>query len=141
MYDFRSTELPEFRTWSQGFQPPAGTFAYISQNVSVAAAAVVTELFFPELVSVRGCVLLVSRYEPSNFEEWWDRAEGNCQSVECAMNHIHLWDLFESTGEAEEHALVALAHRFLAQLGGSSLSRPNIRGEHHRRVRADGRNV
>jgi len=108
---FRASDLPEFRAWSQKFDPPADVDAYISQNVGVTAAVAISEIFFPQLIEVRGCILLAHRYQHSNFEDWWTRTAGNRNEIERALNHVHLWDLFEPTGEQEEDALVELARR------------------------------
>ena len=111
MSDIRADELPEFRAWSESFEPPADTSAYIAQNVGITAATVLSELFFPQLTKVRDCVVLASRYEPSNFDEWWESTAGDRVAIERAINHVHLWDLFEASGEAEERALEVLARR------------------------------
>jgi hypothetical protein len=109
--EIRAEELPKFRAWSEQFEPPADTSAYIAQEVSVTGATVLSELFFPELVEVQDCVLLATRYEPSNFDGWWERTGGDHTAIERVLNHLHLWDLFEPSGEEEERALDVLSRK------------------------------
>lgn len=111
MSDIRADQLPEFRTWSEQFEPPADTSAYLAREVSITAATILSELFFPELVNVRGCVLLSSSYESSNFEDWWQQMAGDQAAVERVLNHLHLWDIFEPSNDSEEQALDVLAQR------------------------------
>jgi hypothetical protein len=109
--DIRAEQLPAFRAWSERFDPPTDRLGYLTHEVSVTTATVVSELFFPELVEVRGCVLLADGYEPANFEAWWSRTGGDRTAIERTLNHLHLWDLFDPADEPEERALDVLARR------------------------------
>jgi hypothetical protein len=111
LIDIRADELPEFRAWSERFEPPADTSVYITQNIGITTAMVLSELFFPELTKVRDCILLLSHYEPSNFDKWWASTAGDRVAVERVINHVHLWDLFEPTDEPEKRALEVLSRR------------------------------
>jgi hypothetical protein len=111
MSDFTAADLPEFRRWSEQFTPPMDTHDYVVHNVSVTSAAILSDLFFPRMIFVRGCILLADKYEESNFEEWWSTLGGSTEDVERVINHLHLWDLFEPDGPIEEQALELLAHR------------------------------
>jgi len=109
--EFHSNDLPEFRAWREALEPPGDAVSFVAQHVSVTAAYLLAEVFFPELVEVHGCILLAKSYEPANFEDWWERSDGDCAAVERALNHLHLWDIFEPEGDAEERALGKLAQR------------------------------
>jgi hypothetical protein len=109
--EFHAADLPAFQEWSQNFQPPADVGAYLGEHLSVTTASLFTELLFPHMVLVRNCVILASRYEPENFERWWASTGGDHNAVERALNHIHLWDIFEPNGDPEERALEELASR------------------------------
>lgn len=111
MNDFRAADLPAFQSWSRSYQPPADANAYLGEHLSVTTASLFTELLFPRMVLVRGCVILASRYEPENFERWWASTGGDHSAVERAINHIHLWDVFEPDNDFEERALEQLAGR------------------------------
>jgi hypothetical protein len=83
----------------------------MSLKVGITGATIVSELFFPELIEVRGCILLASGYEQANFDEWWETTAGDHIAIERVINHLHLWDLFEPSGEPEERALEVMARR------------------------------
>jgi len=109
--EFDSHDLPAFRVWREEFQPPPDGNAYLAEHLSVTAATLFAELMSPDLVLVQGCVILGARYTPDNFEQWWSSEEGNVASIERALNHLHLWDIFEPAGAVEERAVEALAVR------------------------------
>lgn len=111
MTEFDSDDLPAFREWRSGFQPPPDSLAYLAEHLSVASAFILAKLLAPDFALERGCVILKDRYTPENFEQWWSSEAGNTVSIERALNHLHLWDVFEPEGEVEERALEALAVR------------------------------
>ena len=111
MSDFKPDDLPVFRSWSQQFDPPADVTAYLAKHLTVTAAVVFSELLFPRFIEVRGCVILASRYVRANFEDWWERTGGDRAAVECSLNHVHLWDLFDPADGPEGRALEVLAER------------------------------
>lgn len=111
MTEFDSDDLPAFREWRSGFQPPPDSLAYLAEHLSVASAFLMAELLAPDLVLERGCVIIKDRYTPENFEQWWSSEAGNTVSIERALNHLHLWDVFEPECEVEERALGSLATR------------------------------
>lgn len=111
MTEFDAEELPAFRTWRSGFQPPPDAYAYMAEHLDVTSAFFFARLLAPDLVLERGCVILKDRYSPENFEQWWSSEAGNTESIERALNHLHLWDVFEPEGQAEELALEVLAVR------------------------------
>ena len=61
---------------------------------AAALVAPFSSLFWPRFVEHRGCVLLVERFDPQNFERWWEELDGDHARVERVINHVHLWDLF-----------------------------------------------
>lgn len=67
------------------------------------------ELMFPKFIQVRNCIVLRDRHEKENFEQWWTSEGGNSSAVEKALNRLHLWDMFEPSGIAEERGIEALA--------------------------------
>jgi len=109
--EFDYNDLPAFRGWRSGFQPAPDAFAYLAEHLKVASAFLFARLMAPDLVIERGCVILKDRYNPENFEQWWSSEAGDTAAIERALNHLHLWDIFEPEGEVEERALEALATR------------------------------
>lgn len=47
----------------------------------------------------RGCVLLEEHYDERNLEGWWHKLEGDGPAIEAVINHLHLWDVFDSGAE------------------------------------------
>jgi hypothetical protein len=90
MNEFQAADLPAFQEWSRGFQPHADERAYLGEHLSVTTASLFAELLFPDMVLVRDSVMLASRYQPSNFENWWTSTGGDQSAVERALNRIHL---------------------------------------------------
>lgn len=109
MTEFIDDDLPAVQQWRSSFEPPADAVSYLAEHLDVSAALLFARLLAPEFVLERGCVILRCNYSVDSFEHWWSAAEGNTTSVEYALNHLHLWDLFEPDGAAEERALELLA--------------------------------
>jgi len=63
MSEFRSSDLPAFQERSQKFTPPMDSRDYIVHNIDVTAAAILSDLFYPELVIVRDCLLMADQYQ------------------------------------------------------------------------------
>jgi hypothetical protein len=102
--------LPEARSWSEGFGGRLGVLDFISNKLTIATALALATVLWPEFVEARGCVLWSERYEPDNFQEWWDKLGGNRQAIESTINHLHLWDVFDAGEDpTAEEALEALA--------------------------------
>jgi hypothetical protein len=70
-------------------------------------AAELARLLHPDLIEVRGCVLLPWAYEAANFEGWWERLNGDRARIEGVLNHLHLWDVFDA--EIEDAKLREMA--------------------------------
>ena len=85
--------------------------AYLSQNVSPQAASFFTDLFFPQLVMVRGCMLRSLAYNPEFFEQWWVHFDGDTEGVESMINHLHLWEVFALEDGKEYPELDSVALR------------------------------
>lgn len=102
-------DLREFREWRSSFEPEPDAHAYLSQHLDISSAVLFARLLSPELVLVRGCVILKDSYSPENFEHWWQTEGGDTVRIEAVINHLHLWDLFEPNGDEDERALESLA--------------------------------
>lgn len=102
--------LRAFREWRSEFQPEPDAHAYLSQHLDISSAVIFARLLAPELVLVRGCVILKDAYDPENFERWWQTVNGDTVRIEAVLNHLHLWDVFEPDGEEDERALESLAN-------------------------------
>ncbi|WP_181770925.1 hypothetical protein [Amycolatopsis pittospori] len=112
--------LPQVDAWCADL----GSFdlrTFMLSNVSIAEACSVIALMSPGFVEYRGCIFLDFVFDASGVDAWIDRFDGVEQSVESAVNHVHLWDFFSPKSEAENDALVELAHRMVESWKSSAL--------------------
>jgi hypothetical protein len=90
-----ATLIPGFPAWPPGTGPSVNRlWGYLSNFADIGVGAVASTLFWPDLVVVRGCVILAEHYEPANFDQWWQQLSGDCAAVERVLNHVHLYDVF-----------------------------------------------
>lgn len=80
----------------------SGIMSYLDQGGSFAHAFSALWLSSPELIEIRGCVLIRERYRPANFEHWWTQVDGNTRLIEELLNRIHMYDLFMGQDASEE---------------------------------------
>ncbi len=111
MSELDLNDLPDYRAWRANYDPKPGIDAYLSEHLSVTAAAFLAQLLAPEFKLVRDCVLVSQRFDQANFDEWWERQKGDVPAIESVVNHLHLWDIFEPSGDAENRALDWLASK------------------------------
>ena len=67
--------LPGVRQWWGNDEADNGL--YLRHGMGLTPAAVMSELFTPAFVEVRGCVLLRHRFSERNFLTWWDKLDGD----------------------------------------------------------------
>jgi hypothetical protein len=91
--------LPRAVKWKASRGGNAGLCEFLSDEAGATLALAFAALFWPRFVESRGCVLLAERYDEANFDEWWRRTNGSCRQIEAALNHLHLWDLFDPAEE------------------------------------------
>lgn len=109
MTDFNANDLPDLVEWRSAFDPPPDGTAFLASHLSISSALLFAELMNPTFILVEDCVVLATRYSPENFAEWRMASGGSSSSIERALNHFHLWDMFEPMLELEEQAVERLA--------------------------------
>lgn len=102
--------LPELQEWVVG-DDGYHLQGFMSANVRVAEAVALTDLYWPRFVEYRGCAFLAFKYDRSGVDVWFDHLSGDTVAIEAVVNHVHLWDHFTMTSEAERGALPELARR------------------------------
>jgi hypothetical protein len=104
-------ELREAAAWRESYGGSPGLLDFVGVRVGLAGALAVAKILRPDLVEVRGCVLLRERFNESTFDDWWRQLDGAVPAIESVLNHVHLWDLFEVDAEDTlvEPALADLA--------------------------------
>jgi hypothetical protein len=110
-------ELPEPAQWRAGFGGTPGLFDFVSTHASLALALAITRVSWPRFTVVRECVVIAERYDPTTFEQWWVRLDGDVGAIERVVNHLHLWDLFD---DESDDSRVEQAFREMAQLVAAS---------------------
>ncbi|MGE3540683.1 MAG: hypothetical protein AB7N91_24990 [Candidatus Tectimicrobiota bacterium] len=108
---FEPSQLPKVQRWLAGQGEGVWDFLSICGGAELAIAF--STLYWPEFIDVEGCVLLRERYEAANFQEWWEKLNGDMSKIEAVINHVHLWDLFVLDENVPDKALEDLA-RILA---------------------------
>jgi hypothetical protein len=101
--------LPAIAEWAAAFDPPMDLGGYIGNEVSIAQAVAVVSLIFPALTRVGDGVFLSDQYSEETHQQWATELGGDSSRIEEMLNHLHLWDFFTPTTDAEEQALAALA--------------------------------
>ena len=111
MTDIRARDLPVFQDWSRQFVPPTTPSAYLVHKTTLLSAMLMTELIFPRLIEVRGCVVREDKYEEANFNSWFATLKGDVEQVERIINYFPTLLWFDPADEVEERALGTLADR------------------------------
>jgi hypothetical protein len=111
MNEVRSTDLPSYQRWSDQFLSPVPPSGYLLYETSLISAMVVSELIFPQLIEVRGCVVRAEKYHEQVFNQWCDTFHGDLEQIERITNFQPMRDYFRTEDEIEERALVTLAER------------------------------
>jgi hypothetical protein len=112
------SKLPQLEGWMTGTDFDPRTF--ILSTTTVAEAAAISLLFWPEFVEYRGCVFLKFVFDEQAVENWFNELKGDGRAVESVTNHVHLWDVFAAKSHAENRVLAGLASR-LAEMWYSAL--------------------
>ncbi|MEO5745035.1 MAG: hypothetical protein ABIQ53_10685, partial [Terracoccus sp.] len=108
-FDFYSIDGIDI--WTKDSPPPETAAVYVSQRVSLAAVAAVTDLLCPRFVDLEGAVLLESSADLKSFQSWKEYFDGDLRAVEAMLNHEHVWDMFTYDDETNEAALEIVAER------------------------------
>lgn len=81
-----------------------------------------TELVWPDLIEVQGCVVRRRSYSPETFATWWDRYGAEPWRIEAVLNEVHLYDRVSEFEPADMARLEGVAER-IAEAWASALAR------------------
>lgn len=102
--------LPQLSEWVTGDEADGYHIqGFMSAHVTVAEAAALADLYWPNFVEYRDCVFLGFKFDRKSVDEWYVRLQGDVRAIESVVNHVHLWDYFVITLQSEYEALPALA--------------------------------
>lgn len=118
---FDPMNLPRAARWRASFSGSPGLLEFLGEQGGATLALAFASLFWPSFIEVRGCVILEERYDGRNFEEWWQKLGGNCSDVEAAVNHVHLWDVFDPDDEDVPDEALAYIGEILARTWSCAL--------------------
>ncbi len=91
--------LPALRRWRSENNPSLDAWDFLREAGGLQMCLAFSHLFWPSFVLIKGCVLLERRYEPKNFEKWWQELKGDRKRIESVINHVHLYVLFPADPE------------------------------------------
>lgn len=130
MTEFDATRLADFVAWSRAWEPPLTELDFVAAHVSITSATLFTQIMFPDLLCVRGCLIVRRHYKPEFFEQWWEQSGGNLREVERNVNRMYLWHHFEPEGPEQEAAVAYLASKIaLSWRLQATLAFPDIEWE------------
>ena len=96
---FDPLALPKVAAWRAGFGDAPDLLDYLGHEGSATLAVAFGALFWPAFEEHRGCVVLAAHFDAARFEEWWEQLDGDCAAIETTINHLHLWDVFDTASD------------------------------------------
>jgi hypothetical protein len=69
---------------------------YIESRGSFELAVAFGNLFWPDFLEHKGCILRADVFDEENFERWWREKNGDTKAIECALNLVHVEELVPS---------------------------------------------
>lgn len=81
--------------------PSLGAWDYLAYRADLDLAQAVADFLFPEFIEVEGFVLLAEMFRKNKeeFAVWRKKYHDDTRKVEETINHVHMYDLFRSSGE------------------------------------------
>jgi hypothetical protein len=101
------SELPQDKEWGDGGEAFNPLVALATTTIAEAASLLM--IAWPEFVEYRDCVFLKWSFSQSNVDTWFEELSGNGPAVEGVVNHLHLWDAFSLNGPADYRAASAMS--------------------------------
>lgn len=89
---------------------------YIENCGSFDLAVAFAEVFWPHFVERRGCIIRADGFTDANFEDWWNRTNGDCIRIEQHLNVLHVADLIPSTMPPVSGEIVDYLGRTIADM-------------------------
>lgn len=106
--------IEDIGRWMNHFDGKLSLVSYVAENVEVHQAAAVLMVLWPKFAQIDGCYVWLRSNEEDKLEEsvqtWMKKCDNDRSTVESVVNHLHLWDMFDSNGDDEiESALEWMA--------------------------------
>lgn len=75
---------------------------YLMAHGNMDLAVAFLELFWPVVIKIENCYLRADVCKPDEFQTLSVKFEGNSERIETFANHLHLYDLFFSSGYSSD---------------------------------------
>ncbi|HEX6807354.1 MAG TPA: hypothetical protein VF118_05160 [Gemmatimonadaceae bacterium] len=92
---------------------------YIESRGSFELAVAFAKLFWPDFTEYRGCIVRADGFSKHNFDEWWERANGDRTKVERVLNLLHVRELVPSDTSALDESVYRYLGETLAAMWAS----------------------
>lgn len=106
-------EIPQLKEWA-GSSDELDPRGFIMANGTLANAKAISMILWPEFVEYRDCIFVTFLFESQGVDAWMERLDGDRKAVECAVNHLHLWDVFALRSDAERRAASSFSFEIAA---------------------------
>lgn len=103
--------LKRFQNWmSKWNNPSLGLWDYAAYNSNPDLLLSIISILYPNTIEYENCIILEKSFDKENFASWKKESYTNTQ-IECVLNHLHIYDLFNNQEEGEEeHCLENLEY-------------------------------
>jgi hypothetical protein len=81
-------EYPDIKGWIDGFGGKSDYVDYLTAQAPLGHWLAFSRMFWPQFMSVRGCILWDRVYEPNNFDHWYSELAGDATRIEATLNRL-----------------------------------------------------
>jgi hypothetical protein len=112
--------IPGLREWNYGEGLSIENWLSAIGNYQHAIAY--AHLFWPQFIEYRGAILLASRFDQQNFNNWVEYTKGNLSAAEEITNRTHILDLFPDADLVPSPAQVRYLGNVLREMWQAKLA-------------------
>lgn len=91
--DLDQTLLPDYSALREEVKGEFSLANYIELRGNHELTAAMAQLFWPDFVVWRGCVLRKDAFHAESFDTWWQHTNGDTTTIERVINLVHVHDL------------------------------------------------
>lgn len=113
--------IPELKTWLDGMSIDIDV--WLNNVGSFKLAVAFGWLFWPEFIIHDDCVFYKKNFSKDGYQSFMKATEGNKQSVEAVMNHLHIYDLFPVSKDHPSDDLIRHFGQLLKEMWSCKLAR------------------
>lgn len=98
---FDPYQIPEISSWTKEDGTYISLRNFVSIHINAVEAIAFIGFIWPKFITIRGCTLILERYNAEVFEEWWVNLEGNVSYIERIINHTHIFSIFDEENKSD----------------------------------------